>query len=145
MASSSNTINVRVASPDGLALSVDAICVELKTADGIIQVLPGHAPLVAALVPGELIVVEANGKTDLYVAGGGFAEITQHRLTLLTDLAKPQDTIEEDIVREAMSRAKKELENFSDDDAEELALLELRLQEAQLQMSLLNRKKRIGP
>lgn len=142
MAFSSNTINVRVASPDGLALSVSAVSVELKTADGIIQVLPGHAPLVAALVPGELIIIEANGKTNLYIAGGGFAEITQDRLTLLTDLAKPQDSLEEDVVREAMSRAKEELENFSDNDEEELALLELRLQEAELQMSLLDRKKK---
>ena len=144
MSDSSNTIKVNVASPDGLALSVDAICVELKTADGIIQVLPGHAPLVAALVPGELIVTEANGKTNLYVTGGGFAEITQHHLTLLTDLAKPQDAIEEDIVREAMIRAKEELENYLDDDAEELALRELRLQEAELQMSLLRKKRSNG-
>ncbi len=145
MADYSNTIHVKVASPDGLALSVDAICVELQTVDGIIQVLPGHAPLVAALVPGELIVTEANGNTNSYVAGGGFAEIAQRHLTILTDLAKHQDTLEEEVVREAMKRAKEELETFFDEDEEELALLELRMHEAELQMSLLNRKKRQRP
>jgi len=131
-----------VASPDGIALSVDAVCVELQTVDGIIQVLPGHAPLVAALSPGELIVIGVDGKTNLYVSGGGFAEVTQHRLILLTDLAKPQDALEEEIVREAVKRANEELEEFLDDDEEERALLELKLREAELQMSLVNKKKR---
>ncbi len=142
MADNRNTINLKVASPDGLALSVDASCVELQTVDGIIQVLPGHAPLVAALAPGELIVTEANGKTDRYVTGGGFAEIAQYRITLLTNLAKHQDALEEEIVREAMIRARNDLETFVGKDEEERALLELRLQEVELQMNLLQRKKR---
>jgi F-type H+-transporting ATPase subunit epsilon len=141
VADNSNTFRVKVASPDGIALSVDAVCVELQTVDGIIQVLPGHAPLVAALAPGELIVIGADGKTNLYVSGGGFAEVTQSHLVLLTDLAKPQDALEEEIVREAVKRAKKDLEDFLEDDEEQRALLELKLREVELQMNLVNRKK----
>ena len=56
-------------------------------------------------------------------------------------ISQNQDALEEEIVREAVKRAKKDLEDFLEDDEEERALLELKLREVELQMNLVNRKK----
>jgi F-type H+-transporting ATPase subunit epsilon len=52
-------------------------------------VLPGHSPMIVAL-RGGIITVRENGQvTDRLFVGGGFAEVTPERCTVLADEATP--------------------------------------------------------
>jgi len=60
-------------------------------AQGEFGVLPGHAAMLAGLRAGRLIYRDGQKETTL-LAGGGFAEVTGHRVTvLLDDAVLPED------------------------------------------------------
>ncbi len=61
----------------------------LPAAEGEMGVLPGHAPMIVALRGGIITVREGGQTTDRLFIGGGFAEITPERCTVLADEATP--------------------------------------------------------
>lgn len=78
-------------SPEKLLFSGDVDQVDLPGAEGDFGVLAGHAPLVALMKPGVLVVHEGGRKHRLVVMGG-FAEVNAQGLTILADFA---DTVED--------------------------------------------------
>lgn len=81
-----STMKFELVSPEKVLLSADAEQIILTAADGQMTVLPGHAPVVAALQPG-VIDVSTGGKTRRMYVGGGFAEIDPNHLTVLAERA----------------------------------------------------------
>jgi len=67
-------------------------------------VLPGHIPLVTPLGAGELRATK-DGKTELLVVGGGFAQVTGEKVSILADSAIEEQKIDEHAVEAAMKRA----------------------------------------
>ena len=54
--------------------------------------LAGHVPLIAALKPGILEYLDSDNQRHFVYTGGGFAEVTASRVTILADeAAKAQD------------------------------------------------------
>jgi F-type H+-transporting ATPase subunit epsilon len=83
------TFQLELVSPEKLLLSRAVEMVVLPAAEGEMGVLPGHAPMIVAL-RGGVISVTANGQvTDQLFVGGGFAEVTPERCTVLADEATP--------------------------------------------------------
>ncbi len=119
----------------------DEPCGKLKTVishHGQLGVLPGHVPLLTQIMPGELDL-KAHSKGDELAVGGGFAEITGSRVTILTDMAVKPDQIDEQAVERALESAKTALlEKKAGPEAEELMAL-IQRSTAQLQ---LKRKRR---
>lgn len=52
--------------------------------DGEVGILPGHAPLVAALGAGSLRITDTSGKIERFRASGGFLHVFENRVTILT-------------------------------------------------------------
>ena len=74
--------------------------------DGELGILPNHIPLVTQIKPGELRVTK--GGRDIWLAvGDGFAEITQTKVTVLTDMAAEESAIDEAAAEAAVQRAEK--------------------------------------
>lgn len=81
--------------PERVLASRNALMVTLPGSEGMLGILPGHAPLITALKPG-VVTVEgpdekagtANGIEQIFVAGG-FAEVSPEGLTILADEALP--------------------------------------------------------
>lgn len=69
-------------SPERVLVSEDASQVVVPGADGEFTVLAGHAPLIATLRPGTLVVKLASGERRVYVRGG-IAEVEPDSLTIL--------------------------------------------------------------
>ena len=72
--------------------------------DGELAVLPGHAPLLTGLRPGEIRVVKDNEDSFIAVSGG-FLEVMANKVTILADTAEHAEEIDEQRAEEALRRA----------------------------------------
>ena len=78
-----------IVSPERLLLSDEADMVTVPGADGEFGVLAGHMPLISTLRPG-MIDVKGGDKGDAkYFILGGFAEVTNTKVTVLAEEAVP--------------------------------------------------------
>jgi F-type H+-transporting ATPase subunit epsilon len=98
--------------------------VYLPGTDGEIGVLAMHTGLVTALKPGELRYLH-QGRVVTMAIGSGFAEITQTKVVVLTDMALGEAEIDELSAEEAIQRAKEKLHNIEHSmDGEDVAYLQ---------------------
>jgi len=74
------------------------VLARLCAPDGYFGVMGDHAPLLAILVPGDLIVTEGAGKTRLvFAAGAGVVEVRDNEVTAVLETAELATEI--DVVR----------------------------------------------
>ncbi len=99
------TFHFDLVAPDKLLFSGEVDQVDVPGYEGDFGVLAGHAPMVAMLKPGILVVHEAGQKKRIVVTGG-FAEVNPQGLTILADVA----TSIEDIDRAALTAQIQEME-----------------------------------
>jgi F-type H+-transporting ATPase subunit epsilon len=92
-----------VVTPEKTVLSLDSTFVVLPLADGEYGVLPGHAPLIARLGAGELRITGTDGQLTDYYVEGGFVEVLDNVVALLTMYAVPAGELD-------LARAEKLLE-----------------------------------
>lgn len=82
--------------------------VELPGQDGFLGVLPGHAPLLAALRTGEMWYRKGNEKHFAFVAGG-FVEVVPDRVSILAQVAERAEDIDLARAEAAKRRAEERL------------------------------------
>ena len=78
---------VSVVTPEREVLTTEARFVALPAYDGEMGVLPRRAPLLVQLGSGVLRVQEAKGGERQLFVSGGFAQMVEDRLTVLTEEA----------------------------------------------------------
>ena len=118
------SMHLDIVTPEKKVFSDEVENVYLPGADGEMGVLPAHAGLVTALQAGELRYLH-NGEVGTLTVGSGFAEITQEKVVVLTDMALGEEEIDEEETEKAMERAKEQLHSQEHDlDAEEVAHLQ---------------------
>ena len=83
------TMQLELVSPEKLLLSRPVEMATIPAAEGEMGVLPGHAPMIVALRGGVIAVQEGGQVTERLFVGGGFAEITGERVTILADEVTP--------------------------------------------------------
>ena len=76
-----------VVSPEATVWSGEAEFVVARTTEGEIGILADHEPLLAALRTGAVIVEHGNDRTTIGVHGG-FLQVLDNQVTLLTDRAQ---------------------------------------------------------
>jgi F-type H+-transporting ATPase subunit epsilon len=113
-------LKLEIVTPEGRAYQDDVDMVVLPGADGELGVYPAHVPLVTQLAPGELRILKDGNQTEL-VVGSGFAEITHTRVSVLTDSALEDTSIDEKMTEEAIHRAETALKdkNVASEEAAE--------------------------
>ena len=117
-------LHLDIVTPEKKVFSDAVENVYLPGEDGEIGVLPMHAGLVTALKPGELRYLH-NGQVVTLAIGSGFAEVTQTKVVVLTDMALGEDEIDEQSAEEAILRAQEKLRTVEHSmDAEEVAYLQ---------------------
>jgi F-type H+-transporting ATPase subunit epsilon len=110
----------------------------LPSIAGQMGILPRHVPLIAQMVPGEMIV-RKDGRDVFVATGEGLIEITGNRVAILTDLAIQADRIDEAKAEEARQRAEARLrEKLSD---EELATVNASLTRSLVQLRIKRRRR----
>lgn len=83
--------------------TVDSVVVPLY--DGELGILPGHAPLIGRLGFGELRMVTGGNSESLYV-DGGFVQVADDVVSLLTQDAMPLSKLDEAAANELLNEAR---------------------------------------
>lgn len=109
---SSNQLRVRLVTPERTLFESDATAVELPSLSGYLEVLYGHAPLMAELGAGDVRIhtgagiESASADTTRYNVNWGFVEVLPDRVTILAnDALKPEEI---DVTRAEQQRVRGE-------------------------------------
>src|SRR5262245_4013529 len=110
-----DTFKFELVTPERMALSEDVTQVLVPGVEGEFTVLPGHAPVISALRPGVIEVVEPDAtKTRIFVTGG-FAEVDADRLTVLAERALDVAAMGPDMIARELEVAEADLAAAADD------------------------------
>jgi F-type H+-transporting ATPase subunit epsilon len=99
------TFRLSVVTPEREVLAADARFAALPAYDGEIGVLPGRAALLTQLGSGVLRVEEAGGGKRRLFVSGGFAQMVDDKLTLLTEEAREPGEIAADAAAASLAAA----------------------------------------
>jgi F-type H+-transporting ATPase subunit epsilon len=83
------SVQLEIVSPTRLLLSRSVDMVVVPGYEGDIAAQEKYAPLITLLRGGVISLYEGGSVTDRFFVGGGFAEITEDRCTVLADDAVP--------------------------------------------------------
>lgn len=106
-------IRLDIVTPDHLVAHDSVSAVTLPGKSGYLGVLPGHAPLLTELVPGELVYTRDSIKHYIAV-NWGFAEVLPDRVIVLVQSAERAEDIDVERAERAKGRAEERLTRFSD-------------------------------
>ncbi len=109
------TLKLEIVTPEAKTYSEDVEMVTVPAAEGEMGIYPHHVPLMAQIVPGE-VVVRKDGQDYFLAVGEGFVEITAGRVAILTDMAVQAENIDEAKAEEARRRAEARLAEQLDDE-----------------------------
>ena len=114
-------LQVELVSPERILYSGEADMVIARTVGGgDIAFLPGHAPFVGALQIAT-VTVRSGGHDELVAVHGGFVEVSNDTVTILSDVAELASQIDVNRARQAQETAQSALREG--DDAEAAAAL----------------------
>ena len=80
-----NKINFDFVSPEASIVSSEVDMVLIPGVDGDAGILPDHSPFMTTLRPGIVEVTFEQGNVKKYLVEGGFADITQDKMTILAE------------------------------------------------------------
>jgi F-type H+-transporting ATPase subunit epsilon len=113
----SDRFQCSVVTPERKVLECDATFVAFPAHDGEMGVLVDRAPLVCKLGIGVLRIEAGETKHHFFI-DGGFAQMVNNRLTILTQQAKPASEIDAAKAREKLAEARA-MPMLTDEDFEE--------------------------
>ncbi len=99
------TFDCSLVTPENAVFERPAVHVELPAHDGQIGLMYQRAPLVCKLGIGRLRLTSPEGDELVYLIDGGFAEMKDNRLSVLSERAVPGSEITSDEARAALAEA----------------------------------------
>jgi len=109
------TIQVDIVSAEGEIHSGEAKMVFVPAKMGEIGITPRHAPLLTALNPGEVRVVDTEDKEHFFYITGGMLEVQPYLVTVLADTALRGEQLDEAAALASQLEAEKALEGASEE------------------------------
>jgi F-type H+-transporting ATPase subunit epsilon len=133
-------IRLEIVTPEKLAFSDEVDSVVVPGAEGEMGILPSHAPIVSTLLPGELRYLK-QGREDYLAIGTGIVEVSNDRVSVLTDMALGESEIDEAAVEKAIESAQKAMtEKMLPED---VAAAQLALQKSLAQLHIKRRRRQL--
>jgi F-type H+-transporting ATPase subunit epsilon len=113
---------VEIVSPERVLYSGDGDMVVARAADGDIAFLPGHAPFIGALgIASVRVLLQQHGEQAAAVHGG-FVEVNNDHVIVLSDVAELPEQIDVPRAQEAKARAEAALRADEHDEEAKAAL-----------------------
>jgi len=106
-------IQLDVVTPEELVYSDKIDLLEGPAIDGLIGILPKHAPLVTAMKIGIVRIMKDGEETEIAISDG-FMEVLPDRINLVVRTAELPDMIDIDRAEAAKERAKERMEKASE-------------------------------
>ena len=91
-----------VVTPEQTVLDTEAEFVALPLFDGELGVAPHHAPMIGRLGFGELRI-RRSGQTDQYYVDGGFVQVADNLVSVLTNRAEPAKALDQATIQAAIT------------------------------------------
>jgi F-type H+-transporting ATPase subunit epsilon len=114
-----DVMQVEVVSPERVLYSGEAAMVVTRTlGGGEIAFMPGHAPFLAALTENHTRINLDGGSTVHVAVHGGFVEVSNSKVSILSDVAELADNIDVNRALAARDRAQEALRRGEDAEAE---------------------------
>ena len=136
-------LHLEIVTPEKKFFSGEVENIYAPGTEGEFGALGGHVPRVTGIKPGELRY-SVGGQVEELAIGGGFVEVHQEKVTVLTDLAVTDAEIDEARVEEAMKRAEESLAQVSEDEnAEEVAALQASIAKSMAQLKLKRKRRQV--
>ncbi len=143
MADESNQLRVRLVTPERVLFDQAADAVELPAKNGYMEVLYGHAPLLAELGAGD---VRLHGAKDgavpaeqIYNVSWGFVEVLPDRVTILANDALKPEEIDVPRAQQQLDRGHKEWNEAGDSEEAYAAALHV-ISEAEAKLATAQEK-----
>jgi F-type H+-transporting ATPase subunit epsilon len=127
-------LTLEIVTPDRSLVTEKVDEVEIPGAEGYFGVLPGHTPLLATLMVGELWFRKGGEKFYVSIAFG-FAEVLPDRVTILAEIAELPDDIDVARAEAAKRRAEERIAKPAADVDFERARIALMKAMVRLQVS----------
>lgn len=127
------TFKTEIVTPERIVFSEDIESLVVPAERGYLGVLAGHAPLLCALQPGEIVIRGAGGEKRL-ATSGGFMEVTPRKAVLLTESAEELGAIDVARAQESKQRAEERLKAGGRDVDRERASAALKRAENRLKL-----------
>ncbi len=108
-------IQLEVVTPERELVHESVLSVSIPAKNGYLGILPGHAPLLSELQPGELSYVEDHVAHFLSVSWG-FTEVLPERVIVLAQTAERAEEIDVERAQRAKQRAEDRLKNVTATD-----------------------------
>lgn len=107
-----DTLRLRIVTPERLLLDEDVDEATAPGAAGEFGVFPNHTTFLSSLQPGRL-TYKRGGQTHAMVVSGGFAEVVDNVMTVLTNSAELAQEINVERARAALHKAEDALKTLS--------------------------------
>lgn len=102
------SLQLEIVTPDHLVLSKEVDYVGTPGVEGEFGIMASHIPFLSALAIGGLHY-KAEGKTRFVFISGGFAEVSDNKVTVLAESAEEAECIDTARAEEARKRAEARL------------------------------------
>ncbi len=140
-----DTIRFEFIAQERILLQDDVSMVIAPGAGGVLGILPRHAPLMAVIAPGELIVKKEGQEDRYYAVGGGFMEVRPDKVILLARSGESAEEIDLARADEARRRAEELLAGAEMDSAERRRVMELALRRSRVRLKVAERRRKSPP
>ena len=136
-------LQVEIVTAERRVLTDEVDMVIAPAADGVIGILPRHAPLLTALGPGVLVLRKGN-LDDVLSCTGGFLEVSKDKVLILADAAEREGEIDEERANDARARAQAALQQAAQhpDAALRAEAARTALRSAQVRLNVAERRRR---
>ena len=135
--SATSALRVIVVTPEETVLDIAADFVALPLFDGEVGIGKDHSPMIGRLGYGELRV-KVEGTTSRYYIDGGFVQVNDNLVSVLTNRAIPAAAVDEVLAAEQLASAI--TRKFAGE--EELAIRDRLISQARAQIRVATRSKR---
>ena len=114
--------HLEIVSPEKLVFSGEVEAVAVPGTEGEFTVLKDHAPLIAMMKPGVVVIEEAPAKKLRLFVPGGFAEVAPSGLTILADKALPLAELDATTLDVEVGNVEEEIAGAKGDEARRMAV-----------------------
>lgn len=109
-----NKLSLQIITPTRAVLNIKVDSVVLRTLEGDMGVYYDHEPVVTLLTYG-ILRYKVDGKVHKVTTMGGFAEVTEDKVVVLTDASELEEEINFERAKAAQKRAEGRLSNHDFD------------------------------
>jgi F-type H+-transporting ATPase subunit epsilon len=133
-------LTLEIVTPEARVYSDTIDSVVIPTIEGEVGILPGHIPLLTQVDHGELRVTKG-AATEWLAVGGGFAQVSGDKVSILAERAIVEQNIDENAVEAAMKRAEAMIKETANMDPNQFEHLQEMVRFSGTQLALKRRRR----